>query len=361
MASPVVWPQPEKMLLSLLVEEEKLLREEEEEDAARKKLTTVVLLTAALILCDDDDATAKRVLDEVRLWGGSRLGRKYSVPKWVSHWVNIEGKLATLNTANWKAHFGVSKELFSRLVSDLTPALRPRSAAFRHPVPPSLSVAVALVRFRFGHSFSVCASWFGIGYATARNCVLEVMGAIPATYGDVIKLPTGQDLKEDLRLMELKGLPQCGWALDGTEVPVRARATEVVAKRNRKGIVSDKVLLMVNDNLVIRFAQIGMAGSNGDGRAFAYSTLQAAIQEGTWPPSGFEKEILGVSVPPQVLIDAAFPATNNTVKPFSGDTTAAAEMPFFGAAAAAAALVVATKDARSAAARFAFSRARAAT
>ena len=58
MASPVVWPQPEKMLLSLLVEEEKLLREEEEEDAARKKLTTVVLLTAALILCDDDDATA---------------------------------------------------------------------------------------------------------------------------------------------------------------------------------------------------------------------------------------------------------------------------------------------------------------
>ncbi|GHP07197.1 hypothetical protein PPROV_000593900 [Pycnococcus provasolii] len=100
MASPVVWPQPEKMLLSLLVEEEKLLREEEEEDAARKKLTTVVLLTAALILCDDDDATAKRVLDEVRLWGGSRLGRKYSVPKWLSHWVNIEAKLATLNTAN---------------------------------------------------------------------------------------------------------------------------------------------------------------------------------------------------------------------------------------------------------------------
>ncbi|GHP05817.1 hypothetical protein PPROV_000456400 [Pycnococcus provasolii] len=137
MASPVVWPQPEKMLLSLLVEEEKLLRDQED-DAARKKLTAVVLLTAALILCDDDDATAKRVLEEVRLWGGSRLGRKYSVPKWLTDWVNIEGKLATLNSANWKAQFGVSKELFSRLVSDLTPALRPRSAAFRHPVPPSL-------------------------------------------------------------------------------------------------------------------------------------------------------------------------------------------------------------------------------
>ncbi|XRB20169.1 hypothetical protein RI054_23g100160 [Pseudoscourfieldia marina] len=34
-----------------------------------------------------------------------------------------------------------------------------------------------------------------------------------------------------MRLMELKGLPQCGWALDGTEVAVRARATEVVAIR----------------------------------------------------------------------------------------------------------------------------------
>ena len=94
MASPVVWPQPEKMLLSLLVEEEKQQQEEEEEDAARKKLTTVVLLTAALILCDDDDATAKRVLDEVRLWGGSRLGRKYSVPKWLSHWVAMSSSLS---------------------------------------------------------------------------------------------------------------------------------------------------------------------------------------------------------------------------------------------------------------------------
>ncbi|XRB03193.1 DDE Tnp4 domain-containing protein [Pycnococcus provasolii] len=292
---------------------------------------TALFLYLALMLADDNDDTALRITEEVRDWGGSRPGRRYSVPKWLSSWVCIETQLSRISEASWIAQFGMKKELFRKIVQDLRPAIEsrtPRSSAFRQPLTTELQVAVALVRFRFGHSFRTCATWFGLGVSTARKCVLDVMAAICSTYTDVIKLPTGNDIDADLQLMAEKGLPACAWALDGTEIPVRARSRDTVAKRNRKGVVSDKALLLCNHNLIIRFSQVGIPGSAADGRAFSMSSLQPIIDQGVWPPGGHDTEVCGVVIPPQILVDAAFATTRATLRPFSGDTQSSAEREF---------------------------------
>ena len=148
MSSPWGSQQATKVLGALLVDEAL----EHEEDALYEELATVVLIASCLLLAENDDTMSERIVEEVRGWGGSRPGRAYCAPKWLVNWASVEARQASMSATTWKDQFGVTKQLFNRIVADLTPALPEKSPAFRTPIPANLAVAVALGRLRHGHS-----------------------------------------------------------------------------------------------------------------------------------------------------------------------------------------------------------------
>ncbi|XRB20453.1 DDE superfamily endonuclease [Pseudoscourfieldia marina] len=282
----------------------------------------LIFITFLLTLYDDDEFMRGKVYDVMRSWGGSQPGRIWSTQKWLNEWMNVEMALARMTDTAWRSQHGVSKQLFRKLVADLQDELAPCTRSLRAPVPVAMAVSMTLMRLRLGTACSSIATYFGVGASTAHKYILLTLTAIAKVYeGRVIYLPKGDEMKADMQLIEAKGsVVGIGWALDGTDIPVRARSVDVVAKRNRKGVVSDRVLLLANDDLIIRWAQIGMPGSAADGRAFALSSLETVIRSGTWPGTGADvsKDVLGVAVPPQILVDAAFAASKNTLRPFEG-------------------------------------------
>ena len=103
MASPVVWPSRERMLHALLVNDVQDYCYEDMYEDLDDEEDTALFLYLALMLADDNDDTALRITEEVRDWGGSRPGRRYSVPKWLSSWVCIETQLSRISEASWIA------------------------------------------------------------------------------------------------------------------------------------------------------------------------------------------------------------------------------------------------------------------
>ncbi|KAM7175159.1 uncharacterized protein RBU57_001445 [Macrochelys suwanniensis] len=136
----------------------------------------------------------------------------------------------------WLQNFRMRKATFVGLCDELTPALRRKDMRMR--AAPSLEkrVAIALWKLATPDCYRSVANQFGVGKSTVGVMLMEVCRAI-----NHILLRKSMILGNMCDVVDVfaqMGFPNCGWAIDGTHIPILAPdhlATEYI---NRKGYFS---------------------------------------------------------------------------------------------------------------------------
>lgn len=114
----------------------------------------------------------------------------------------------------------------------------------------------------------------------------------------------------------MKGLPQVGGCIDGTQIPVQSPAEQTTAYYNHKGFHSIQAQIICDHKYRIRNVCTGFPGRVHDARVFANSKIGQKCERGIIfnAPT---KKIRGVEVPVYFIGDPAYPLLPHLMKPYS--------------------------------------------
>ena len=179
-------------------------------------------------------------------------------------------------------------------------------------------VAVTVWTLATPCGYRIIGHLFGISRSSMCKIVHETCEAIcNVLLQEYIRFPKSDELETTIRRFEQKwGVPQCVGAIDGSHIPVCAPANMHTNYYNRKGWYSMLVQAVVDPDYLFTDLNIGWPGSVHDARVFCHSQLYEQAQSGDILSSTHSKTICGVSVPPYLIGDAAYPLKTRLMKPF---------------------------------------------
>ncbi|XP_054832325.1 uncharacterized protein LOC129327595 [Eublepharis macularius] len=267
--------------------------------------------------------------------------------------------LRVWDDTHWIQCFRMTRGTFNELVDALRPTLARQSTNMREPVSVEKRVAVTLWCLATGACYRVAADHFGLGLSTVSDAVLEVCFAIEkqllsktVCLGDevgkvsdgcrrgrrfaqagtkvvcvVLCVPDVARLRISnhacfwslFQIMDgfaALGFPHCVGAIDGTHIRIGQPRGKPDQYGNRKNYSS--ILLQGTVDHTGRFvdAEVGWSGKNHDAFVFRNSALCAAMDNGAFVPGNPSLTVNGVSVPPLMISDGAYPMRRWLMKPY---------------------------------------------
>ncbi|XP_054841812.1 uncharacterized protein LOC129333895 [Eublepharis macularius] len=233
---------------------------------------------------------------------------------------------------NWEDHhwiegFRMSRSTFHEIVDVLRPRLQRQETTMRSPVPVEKRLAVALWYLANGIAYRLVRDQFGLGLSTIGTIVLEVCYALELEMlSRAVSL--GGEVGQIMDGFAAMGFPHCVGAVDGSHIPIctpGGRSEEYV---NRKKFSS--ILLQGTVDHRGRFVdvEIGWSGRNHDAFVFRNSHLCAAMDAGAFIPGNPTLNLQGISVPPIIISDGAYPLRRWLMKPYGTSAGSAAHRHF---------------------------------
>ncbi|XP_054831617.1 uncharacterized protein LOC129327162 [Eublepharis macularius] len=223
--------------------------------------------------------------------------------------------LTTWDDGQWLECFRMDRETFMDLVSVLRRRLERQRTNMREPVSAEQRVAVTLWFLATGACYRVAGDQFGMGASTVATTVLEVCEAMEVELlSKTVCL--GSEVGKIMDGFAALGFPHCIGAIDGTHIPISAPGSSPEQYGNRKMFSS--MLLQGTVDHTGRFmdVEIGWSGKNHDAFVFKNSCICAAMDTGTFVPGNPTLNLNGVSVPPIILSDGAYPMRPWLMKPY---------------------------------------------
>ncbi|XP_074832165.1 uncharacterized protein LOC142001129 [Carettochelys insculpta] len=141
-------------------------------------------------------------------------------------------------------NFRMSQQTFMELCQWLTPALRHHDTQMRHALPVEKRVTIAVWKLATPDSYRSMGQQFGVGKATVRAVLMEVVRALNALL--LKRVVRVGDLDAAVEGFAAMGFPNCFGALDGTHLPICASDHSGGHYVNRKGYHSVVLQAMVN-------------------------------------------------------------------------------------------------------------------
>uniref|UniRef100_K7EZC1 DDE Tnp4 domain-containing protein n=1 Tax=Pelodiscus sinensis TaxID=13735 RepID=K7EZC1_PELSI len=120
------------------------------------------------------------------------------------------------------------------------------------------------------------------------------------------------------------GFPNCGGALDGTHIAIRAPPHRAAQFINRKGYFSMVLQALVDHRGQFSDICVGWSGRAHDARIFRNSYLYRRLQAGTFFPHR-QFAVGDVHMPVCIVADAAYPLMPWLMKPYTGQLDASKE------------------------------------
>ncbi|XP_054843559.1 uncharacterized protein LOC129335132 [Eublepharis macularius] len=223
--------------------------------------------------------------------------------------------LRVWDDTHWIQCFRMTRGTFNELVDALRPTLARQSTNMREPVSVEKRVAVTLWCLATGACYRVAADHFGLGLSTISDAVLEVCFAIEKQLlSKTVCL--GDEVGKIMDGFTALGFPHCVGAIDGTHIRIGQPRGKPDQYGNRKNYSS--ILLQGTVNHTGRFvdAEVGWSGKNHDAFVFRNSALCAAMDNGAFVPGNPSLTVNGVSVPPLMISDGAYPMRRWLMKPY---------------------------------------------
>ena len=229
----------------------------------------------------------------------------------------------TYSDAQFKKTFHVSRQTFLYILSKIEGNLL-RQTLTEEPISPVFRLAICLYRLSRGDYLYTIVEMVGRSRSTVGVVVSEVAEVIVDNLWEehVSKhYPENeQQFKEKMLDMEERWQFPCCWAaIDGCHIPLKCPDGGLAACKeyhNFKNFYSIVLMGIVDAQYRFIWGSCGFPGNSHDSIIFQSTQLWADITEGQGiPPIG--KDIDGVTVPPLVLGDSAFPFRTWLMKPFT--------------------------------------------
>ena len=229
----------------------------------------------------------------------------------------------TFSPHDWLTNFRMSQATFDYICSELKDEIEKNTTIMRNSISTRMRVAVTLWFLATNADYRTIGHLFGISKASVCLIRRDVCRAIVAVLlPKYIRIPVGSALTSVMNGFERRGFPQCGGAIDGSHIPIKAPRESPADYHNRKGWHSIILQAMVDD--VGKFTDIcvGWPGRVHDARVFHNSHLFTKGERGVIFENRFAI-INSTRVPVVVLGDPAYPLRPWLMKPFinSGSLT----------------------------------------
>ena len=256
---------------------------------------------------------------------GLTLGLSYEKEIWKrdssSHWWE-RIVLETFTEEQWIENFRMKRETFEFVCSKLEPTLSADEKHVRKPLDVKTQVAVALYWLASSAEYRTVGNLFGIGTSTVHECVHDVCNAlVECLLDDYVRFPKDDDLKDVVVGYEERwGFPNCGGAIDGTHIPIRAPQNAHGDYVNRKGFYSLIMQAVCDYKYIFRDINIGWPGRVHDARVLANSDIFLKGETGALFPSWCKRLQLPdreVSLPIVLIGDPAYPLRPWLLRPYS--------------------------------------------
>ena len=163
----------------------------------------------------------------------------------------------------------------------------------------------------------------GLGVSTVCTILNEVTKAIVENLWDECMTKHMPKTEEEFRnkmidMEQLWQFPCCWFAVDGCHIPIKCPPGGPESRKeyyNFKNFYSVIMMGMVDSNYRFIWGTCGFPGNSHDAIIFQSTKLWADIRESELLPH-IAKDIGGVTVPPLVLGDSAFPFQTWMMKPY---------------------------------------------
>ncbi|XP_054853248.1 uncharacterized protein LOC129341918 [Eublepharis macularius] len=223
--------------------------------------------------------------------------------------------LRVWDDTHWIQCFRMTRGTFNELVDALRPTLARQSTNMREPVSVEKRVAVTLWCLATGACYRVAADHFGLGLSTVSDAVLEVCFAIEKQLlSKTVCL--GDEVGKIMDGFAALGFPHCVGAIDGTHIRIGQPRGKPDQYGNRKNYSSILLQGTVDHTGHFVDAEVGWSGKNHDAFVFRNSALCAAMDNGAFVPGNPSLTVNGVSVPPLMISDGAYPMRRWLMKPY---------------------------------------------
>ncbi|CAM5073277.1 unnamed protein product [Natator depressus] len=215
------------------------------------------------------------------------------------------------------------KGTFVELCDLLSPALKRMNTKMRADLTVEKQVAIALWKLATPDSYRSVGNQFGVGKSTVGAAVMQVAHAIKdLLISRVVTLGNVHVIVDGFAAM---GFPNCGGAIDGTDIPILAPEHQAGAYINRKGYFSVVLQALVDHKGRFTKINVGWPGKVHDACIFRNSGLFQKLQEGTLFPD--QKITVGdVEMPICILGDPAYPLMPWLMKPYTGSLDSSQEL-----------------------------------
>ncbi|XP_048350019.1 protein ALP1-like [Sphaerodactylus townsendi] len=245
-----------------------------------------------------------------------------SVPNTPRHWIGPQSHtwwdvlvMTVWTDEDWVRHFRMAKATAIYLADALRPHLERQDTNMRPAIPMLKRVAMALFYLASANSYREVGQQFGVGLATVADSVLEFAMAVEVhLYPRLVRCQRPMD--QVMAGFAALGFPHCIGAVDGCHIRICHPGGAPGQLINRKNFSSKLLLATCDDTGLFINAETGYSGRNNDAFVFRETHFCQAMDMGIYLPESPMLTINGVSIPPVVLGDGAFPTRKWLLTPY---------------------------------------------
>lgn len=229
-------------------------------------------------------------------------------------WDNV---VPTFTDRQWIENFRMSEDTFLFICNRLRSAMARHDTAFRHCVPLTKRVAIALWKLATGSEHRTIAHLFGVSRATVCRCVQDFCAAAETLLAPGYKrIPDESTFSKMAAYNERRwGLPQCVGAIGASHIPIIAPTNYHTDHFNRKGWHSIILQAVVDGRGKFWNVFTGLPGSLDDARVLRLSSLwELASRSNLFPQH--TRDTGTESAGYYINGDSAYPIKEWLMKPF---------------------------------------------
>lgn len=243
-----------------------------------------------------------------------RKPKRKTMPKNGRYW---EDTVSKYTDKQFYEHFRVRRPLFRSLVDALKPFMEVEIRFNQNPIPIDKRVGIALWTLSSCSEFGKIAATFGIGKTSVHNIFKQFIFAMDDCYGDSIKMPSKEGLKENAVLFEqMWDYPMAVAAIDGCHIPFKCPLSQKTAYYNYKSFHSSLLLAATDALGKFMYINVGSPGRRNDAGVFRDSQLVADLDARKVLPLS-TRIIEGTTIPYHILGDSAFPLKPYLIKTYA--------------------------------------------
>ncbi|KAJ7341534.1 hypothetical protein JRQ81_005746 [Phrynocephalus forsythii] len=219
-----------------------------------------------------------------------------------------------LDDLEWIKNFRMTRQTLFEISETLRPFLMRKDTVMCSAVPVEERVAIGVYFLASRSCYHTIALVFQKGTSTIASIVVEVCLAIKHTM-----------LRKEVRISDFSkmtattlklGFPHCLGAIDGTHIAITASKLQGQAYYNRKSFHSVLLQAACDGDGVFFSMLAGHSGVNHDAHVFRSSKLFRRMEDRTLIPGKPMFTCDGVSIPPLILGDGAYPLCKWLMKPY---------------------------------------------